>query len=60
MTGVALTILLGTLVMLPACGKKTATTPVTGTQPGTYSIGITAKSGTYTGPPMTFSLTVTK
>ena len=58
MTGVALLILLGTLAMLPACGKKTATTPSTGTLPGNYTITVKATSGTYSAPTQTFSLNV--
>jgi len=59
----ALVVLLGTIAWLPACGSKGSATTTTGTQPGTYSIGITATSGSYVYPPAaspkTISLTVT-
>jgi len=59
----ALVVLLGTIAWLPACGSKGSATTTTGTQPGTYSIGITATSGSYVYPPTaspkTISLTVT-
>jgi hypothetical protein len=63
LSGVALVVLLGTIAWLPACGSKSSATTTTGTQPGTYSIGITATSGSYVYPPAaspkTISLTVT-
>ena len=63
MTGAAFILVLGTLIYLPACGKKSTVATTTGTQPGTYIIAIRATSGTFTTPatanPLTFSLTVT-
>ena len=58
MSAVGLVLLLGTMVWLPACGSKSSGTTTTGTQPGTYSIGIKAVSGSYTYPPTTSPLNV--
>ena len=57
-TGAALVVLVGTISLLPACGSKASTTSPTGTQPGTYSIGITATSGSYVTPPSTSPLNI--
>ena len=56
-SGVAILVLLGTLSWLPACSKSNPVS-TNGTQPGTYSIGITSTSGSYVYPPTTSPLTV--
>jgi uncharacterized repeat protein (TIGR01451 family) len=53
MSGAALVLLLGTIAWLPACGSKSTAATTTGTQRGTYSIVVSAKSGSYTYPPTT-------
>lgn len=58
MTGAALVILLGTVSLLPACGKKYSAATATGTQPGVYSIQIKVTSGTYSNPPAASPLAV--
>ena len=57
-SSMALVVLLGTIAWLPACGSKGSATTTTGTQPGTYSIGITATSGSYVYPPATSPRTI--
>jgi uncharacterized repeat protein (TIGR01451 family) len=57
-SGLALVVLLGAIAWLPACGSKGSTATTTGTQPGTYSIGITATSGSYVYPPSTSPRTI--
>ena len=57
-SGSALVLLLGTITLLPGCGSKSSGTTTTGTQPGTYTIGITATSGSYVTPPSTSPLNI--
>ena len=57
-SGAALVVLLGTVSLLPACGKKATATTTTGTQPGVYAITVAATSGTFTNPPTTSPLNV--
>jgi hypothetical protein len=45
---VSLCVLFVLLLLLPACSKSTTQTPVSGTQPGNYTITVSATSGSDT------------
>ncbi|HEY6769516.1 MAG TPA: SBBP repeat-containing protein [Candidatus Sulfotelmatobacter sp.] len=54
---IAACMLFAMIILVPACSSKTTATPVTGTPSGTYSLVLTATSGTDTKN-ATFTLTV--
>jgi len=57
--GLVLFAILSTVALLPACGSKSSGGTTGGTQPGTYQIGVSAASGTFTTPPSTTPLNIT-
>jgi hypothetical protein len=58
-SGMALLAILSAVMLWSACGKSSGSSTTTGTQPGIYTIGITATSGTFVQPPPTTPLNVT-
>ena len=58
-TGIALLAVLSAVGLWSGCGKKSTSTTTTGTQPGIYTIGVTATSGTFVQPSPTTPLNIT-
>ncbi len=56
--GLSLFVVLSIVALLPACGSKRTPGTTGGTQPGTYAIGVSATSGTFTTPASTSPLKV--
>ena len=59
LTGIALLAVLSAVGLWSGCGKKSTSTTTTGTQPGIYTIGVTASSGTFVQPSPTTPLNIT-
>ncbi len=58
-SGMVLLAILSAVGLWSACGSKGTSTTTTGTQPGIYTIGVTATSGTYVTPSPTTPLNIT-
>lgn len=58
-SGLALLLILSAVGLWAGCGSKGNSTTTTGTQPGIYTIGVTATSGTFVQPSPTTPLNIT-